>query len=96
MHVHYHNRRAVEAHTLKTLSQPVTYEPILSEMLSKADAVVLCIPLNASTRGFFDSSKIAQMKDGAILVNTARGGVVDEDAMIKALESRKVIEDTQL
>ncbi|CAD6584368.1 MAG: hypothetical protein CYPHOPRED_002673, partial [Cyphobasidiales sp. Tagirdzhanova-0007] len=76
--------------TLKGLLGPVTYRSELSDLLKEADVIALCLPLNASTRGFFDSDKFAQMKSGAILVNTARGGVVDEDAMIAALEENKI------
>lgn len=69
---------------------PVTYEKDLSTLLGKADCVALSLPLNAHTKGFFNAEKISQMKDGAILVNTARGGVVDEDALIEAVSSGKV------
>lgn len=75
---------------LMLLQESVTYEKDLHTLLAKADCVALSLPLNANTKGFFDSSKFNAMKDGAILVNTARGGVLDEEAMISALESGKV------
>ena len=65
-------------------------------MLAKADCVALSLPLNDNTKGFFNREKLSQMKNGAILVNTARGGVLDEEALIDALESGKVRFDHSL
>jgi D-3-phosphoglycerate dehydrogenase len=59
----------------------------LDRLLAESDAVSLHLLLNDETRGFLSAARIAQMKRGAILVNTARGAVVDEAAMCDALES---------
>lgn len=59
----------------------------LETLLSRADIVSLHIPLNAGTRGLLDASRIARMKKGAVLINTARGGIVDEKAAVSALEA---------
>jgi (S)-sulfolactate dehydrogenase len=59
----------------------------LDELVSGADVVSLHLPLVASTRGLFDAPRIATMKRGAVLVNTARGGIVDEAAVAAALRS---------
>jgi D-3-phosphoglycerate dehydrogenase len=59
----------------------------LDELLQKSDIVSLNLVLNDETRGFLDKSRIARMKPGAIFINTARGAVVDEMAMIDALKS---------
>ncbi len=59
----------------------------LLEMLPECDYVVLVTPRNASTLGMFNAAAFAAMKPGAVLVNIARGGVVDETALIAALES---------
>ena len=48
------------------------------------------MPLNDTTRKSFDAALIAQMKDGAILINCARGGIVDNDALASALASGKI------
>lgn len=60
------------------------------ELLKQADVVSLNLPLNKETEKSFGKAQFAQMKDGAILVNTARGGVVDEEELINALRSGKL------
>src|SRR5204863_7988814 len=59
----------------------------LDELLARADIVSVNLTLNDETRGFLDRARIAKMKPGAVLVNTARGAIVDEAAMIDALNS---------
>lgn len=62
------------------------YESI-DTLLACADVVSLHIPLTDQTRGLFDRARIATMKKGAVLINTARGEIVDEPAAIAALQS---------
>jgi phosphoglycerate dehydrogenase-like enzyme len=59
----------------------------LDELLERSDIISLHVPHNEATRGMFDRARIARMKRGAILINTARGGLVDQDALIEALRS---------
>jgi D-3-phosphoglycerate dehydrogenase len=59
----------------------------LDDLLARSDIVSLNLTLNDETRGFLDKARIARMKPGVILVNTARGAIVDEEAMIDALKS---------
>jgi (S)-sulfolactate dehydrogenase len=59
----------------------------LDDLLAEADAVTLHVPLVAETRRLLDARRITKMKKGAVLVNTSRGGVVDELAMAEALKS---------
>ena len=59
----------------------------LEEVLTKSDIVSLHIPLAPETRNLIDAAAIARMKPGAILINTARGGIVDEAALVAALKS---------
>jgi (S)-sulfolactate dehydrogenase len=62
----------------------------LSEVLSDADVISLHVPLTPDTRALIDARRIAQMKPNAILINTARGGVVDEAAVAHALRSGRL------
>lgn len=59
----------------------------LDELVARADVVSVHVPLLDSTRNLFDARRIASMKKGAVLVNTARGGIVDEKAVAAALRS---------
>jgi phosphoglycerate dehydrogenase-like enzyme len=59
----------------------------LSDLLPQLDILFLCAPLTEHTRGMIDSAALARLKRGAILVNVARGPLVDEDALVDALES---------
>lgn len=59
----------------------------LDQLLSQADVLSLHLRLAAGTRGFINAARISQMKRGALLLNTARGGLVDEPALVAALES---------
>lgn len=55
--------------------------------LAQADVVVICVPLTPETRGMFDAELISKMKPDSILINIARGAIVDSDALLAALES---------
>jgi D-3-phosphoglycerate dehydrogenase / 2-oxoglutarate reductase len=59
----------------------------LDTLLAQSDAVSLHLLLDEETRGFLDKVRLAKLKPGAILVNTARGALVDEEAMVAALEA---------
>ncbi len=62
----------------------------LDELLASADVVSLHLLLNDETRGFVSRDRLAKLKPGAILVNTARGAVIDEAAMIEALRAGQI------
>ena len=59
----------------------------LPEVLRQADVLFLCVPLTPQTRGMIDAQALAMLPPGAILVNMARGPLVDENALADALES---------
>jgi phosphoglycerate dehydrogenase-like enzyme len=59
----------------------------LDRLLSEAEVITLHVPLDASTRGMIGAAELARMKNGAFLINAARGGLVDEPALIDALTS---------
>ena len=62
----------------------------LPGLIKQADVISLHIPLMNSTKGFIDAEKLGWMKDGAALVNTARGPVVDEDALFEEIQSGRL------
>lgn len=62
----------------------------LGELLQQADAISLHVPLSETTRHLIDAEAIRQMKDRAMVINAARGGVVDEMALTDALRSGKL------
>jgi D-3-phosphoglycerate dehydrogenase len=62
----------------------------LPQLLQEADAVTIHVPLNDATRGLIGAREFELMRPGTILVNTSRGEIVDEAALLRALESGKV------
>jgi len=67
-------------------------EPVerLDDLLPRADIVVLLVPLTDQTRGFIDGKRLGKMKHGALLVNAARGPVVDTDALVEGLNAGRI------
>ncbi len=86
MKIQYYNRKPVSPEP----DFPVKYCQSLDELLETSDFVSLHLPLNQNTKGKFGREQFNKMKDGSVLINTARGGVLDQDALIEALESGKV------
>ncbi|MCY4315697.1 MAG: D-2-hydroxyacid dehydrogenase [Roseovarius sp.] len=62
----------------------------LPGLWGKADFIVVCVPLLDGTRGLVGAEAFAEMKKGAVLIDVSRGGVVDESALLHALNSRKI------
>src|SRR5207253_2468698 len=62
----------------------------VDDVLARADFITLHLPLNDETRGSINAEAFAKMRDGARIVNAARGELVDDDALVAALESGKV------
>ena len=62
----------------------------LKEFIQKADCVSIHIPNTPENKSFFDSEKLSWMKDGAVLINTARGPIVDEDALYEELKNSRI------
>ncbi|MBR2223421.1 MAG: phosphoglycerate dehydrogenase [Christensenellaceae bacterium] len=63
---------------------------VLDELLKKADVVSLHVPLTPATKHMISKERIAEMKQGAIIINTARGGLIDEAAAAEALKAGKL------
>ncbi len=85
MNVQYFNRRQLSSAQEKEMG--VSYVSTLDELLQTSDVVSLNLPLNASTKHLISDAQFAKMKPTAILINTARGPVVDEAALVRALEN---------
>jgi glyoxylate reductase len=62
----------------------------LDELLGEADAVSLHVPLTPETRGMLNAERLALLRDGACLINTARGQLVDEEALVRELVSGRI------
>lgn len=62
----------------------------LPQLLAQADAITIHVPATSDGQPILGEAEFAQMKKGVVLVNTARGGVIDEDALIAAIKSGKV------
>lgn len=62
----------------------------LETVLRKSDVISIHLPLNAETRGLLGTSRIAQMKDGVILINTARAAIIEEHPFLEALRTGKI------
>jgi glyoxylate reductase len=81
--------RRAEAFDMRVLGVR-SREGDLEAALSEADIVSLHVPLSDATRGLISRERLASLRDGATLVNTARGAVVDEDALVDELVSGRI------
>ena len=78
---------SVDVLTFDVLQNPIGE---LQSLIAQADVITLHVPLIGATKGFIDAQKLSWMKDGAALVNTARGPIVDEDALYTEIESGRL------
>ncbi len=88
MQVHYHNRRPVRRQIEETLE--ATYHESLDHMVARMDVVSVNCPHTPSTFHLMNARRIALMKPSAVIVNTSRGEVIDENALARALEQGKI------
>ena len=87
MKVIYHNRKPVEVSSQDDVAiQSATYVSSLESLLQQSDVVSLHVPLSSETRHLITAKELALMKPGSYLLNTARGPIVDEQALVGALE----------
>ena len=86
MTVHYSDVRRLPPH----LEQGAAFHADPEALLPHCDFLSLHCPLTPQTRHFLDDRRIARLPDGAVIVNTARGPIVDDDALIRALTSGKL------
>ncbi len=86
MAIHYHNRSRLEP----DLEGEAVYFSDRGAFLAASEFLVLCAPSTPETQGFINRDTIAQLPAGAIVVNIARGDLVDDDALITALQSGRI------
>ncbi|WP_037452955.1 2-hydroxyacid dehydrogenase [Skermanella stibiiresistens] len=86
MEIHYHNRRRLPADQ----EAGAIYHADADEMLGIADFLSIHSPATPETRHWLNAGRIARLPDGAVVVNTARGTLVDDEALIAALRSGKL------
>jgi formate dehydrogenase len=84
MHLHYYDRHRLPSEVEEELG--VTWHDSVEDMVAVCDVVTINCPLHPETENLFDDAMIGRMKRGAYLVNTARGKIVDRDAVARALE----------
>lgn len=83
--LHYTDRHRLPTQIEQELG--LTFHSTTQEMVPNCDVVTINAPLHPETRGLFDDQLLSSMRHGAYLVNTARGLIVDRDAVVRALES---------
>ncbi len=86
--IHYHNRHRLPAVLEAQLA--ATWHKNLDQMLGVADIVTIHTPLNADSRNMIDARRIALMRPHVFVINASRGGIVDEDALVAALEGGRL------
>lgn len=86
MNIHYYNRHRLEP----ALEQGATFHADVDSLLAQADVLSIHCPATPETKGLLNAEKIAKLPDGAVVVNTSRGAVVNDDDLIAALKSGKV------
>jgi glyoxylate reductase len=89
MKIQYHNRNRL-CSALEGGAKYVSFD----ELLASSDVLSLNLSLNASTRHIIGAAEFQKMKDGVVIVNTARGALVDEKALVAAIDSGKVFRDS--
>lgn len=94
-------RKTIELARVFGMNEPMAFDPFataaegvrmvsLEELLREADFISLHCPLTEKTRGLIGSRELALMKPGAYLINTARGGIIDEEALFNALREHRI------
>ncbi len=86
LEVHYHNRRRLSPEH----EQGAVFHADPADLLAVSDVLSIHCPSTPETRKFLDAARIALLPEGAIVVNTARGDIVDDEALIAALRSGRV------
>jgi lactate dehydrogenase-like 2-hydroxyacid dehydrogenase len=88
MDVHYTKRARLDAASEEALG--ATYHETIEDLLPQCDVLSLHCPATPETKGLLNAERIALLPDGAIVVNTARGALIDDEALIAALKGGKL------
>jgi len=86
MKIHYYNRSRLD----KNLEKEAIYHKSLESLLSVSDFFSINCPATKETKHIINNKTIKHFPDGAVIVNSARGDMIDDDAMVKALKSGKI------
>lgn len=86
MEIHYHNRSRLDP----ALEAGAIYHDRIEDLLPQCDVLSIHCAATPETMGLLNAERIAGLPDGAIIVNTARGAIVDDEALINALQSGKL------
>ena len=86
MTIHYHNRRPLDS----IATDEAVYHASVEELLAAVDIVSIHCPATDATKGLINQKRLALMHQKAILVNTSRGGVINDDDLVEALKSRSI------
>ncbi|KAM0449358.1 hypothetical protein ACHAO4_007705 [Trichoderma viride] len=86
----YHNRKPVDGLDKQFAANEVPKYVGFEELLQSSDVISVHLPLGPATQGLIGKKELSSMKDGVIIVNTARGAIIDEEALAESLESGKV------
>jgi glyoxylate reductase len=86
MKIHYHNTRRLTPER----EDGATYHADPEAMLRTIDALMIACPLTEATRGFLNASRLKDMKSTAVVVNIARGAIIEDDALIEALQHGRI------
>ena len=87
MRILYHSRNQVNANIERQLGAQFVNK---DDLLRQADVVMLILPYSPETHHFIGETELSLMKERAVLVNVARGGIVDDSALIRALKERRI------
>ncbi|MEZ5850022.1 MAG: D-glycerate dehydrogenase [Hyphomicrobiaceae bacterium] len=86
MTVHYHNRSRLSP----DLEEGATYHARIEDLMAQSDVLVVAAPSTPTTRGSVNADRIALLPKDAIVVNIARGDLIDDDALIQALQAGRI------
>ena len=86
MKIHYHNRSRLDPN----LEDGAIYHPNIKSLFSVSDILSINCPANAETKNIINKESLEFFPEGAIITNSARGDMIDDEAMVQALRNRKI------